>query len=191
MPRDTLLRRLAHVPVGWPTVLDVRVRRYRCPGCGHVWRDTTATDSAPTQPTANTAASTGTNAGAVSGPVAAGPVSLSTGPMSLPAAPAAQRTTAGDPAANSTTPAAEAAPTGAPTRAPTDGPVLPVGTPPAAPVGAPGAGSGNTSATGLGQVVAVVADPADLHLRTRSSRTTTSDEVSLPAFVADPGFSPD
>ncbi|NNG37657.1 ISL3 family transposase [Nakamurella aerolata] len=37
--RDTVLRRLAHEPFGWrPTVLLVTVRRYRCPGCGHVWR---------------------------------------------------------------------------------------------------------------------------------------------------------
>jgi len=35
---------LAHVPLGWrPTTLAVRVRRYACTGCGHVWRqDTTA-----------------------------------------------------------------------------------------------------------------------------------------------------
>lgn len=38
-PRDTLVRRLAHLPLGWrPTTLAVRVRRYRCTGCGHVWR---------------------------------------------------------------------------------------------------------------------------------------------------------
>lgn len=37
--RDTLVRRLAHEPLGWrPTVLLVTVRRYRCAGCGHVWR---------------------------------------------------------------------------------------------------------------------------------------------------------
>ena len=44
VPRDTVVRRLAHVPVGWrPTLLHVTVRRYRCPGCGHVWRqDTTS-----------------------------------------------------------------------------------------------------------------------------------------------------
>ena len=42
--RDTVIRRLAHEPLGWrPTVLAVSVRRYRCSGCGHVWRqDTTA-----------------------------------------------------------------------------------------------------------------------------------------------------
>ena len=35
-----MVRRLAHEPFGWrPTVLEVRVRRYRCTGgCGHVWR---------------------------------------------------------------------------------------------------------------------------------------------------------
>jgi len=37
--RDTVERRLAHVPLGWrPTTLAVRVRRYACTGCGHVWR---------------------------------------------------------------------------------------------------------------------------------------------------------
>ena len=40
----TVVRRLAHEPFGWrPTTLLIRVRRYRCSGCGHVWRqDTTA-----------------------------------------------------------------------------------------------------------------------------------------------------
>jgi transposase len=38
-PRDTVIRRLAHEPLGWrPTTLEVTVRRYRCPDCGHVWR---------------------------------------------------------------------------------------------------------------------------------------------------------
>jgi transposase len=33
------MRRLAHEPLGWrPTTLVVTVRRYRCTGCGHVWR---------------------------------------------------------------------------------------------------------------------------------------------------------
>jgi len=37
--RDTVIRRLAHVPYGWhPTILHVSVRRYRCPECAHVWR---------------------------------------------------------------------------------------------------------------------------------------------------------
>jgi transposase len=42
--RDTVTRRLAHEPLGWrPTTLLVTVRRYKCGGCGHVWRqDTTA-----------------------------------------------------------------------------------------------------------------------------------------------------
>ena len=42
--RDSLVRRLAHERFGWrPTTLLVTVRRYRCIGCGHVWRqDTTA-----------------------------------------------------------------------------------------------------------------------------------------------------
>lgn len=38
-PRDTVTRRLAHEPLGWrPTTLLVTVLRYRCTGCGHVWR---------------------------------------------------------------------------------------------------------------------------------------------------------
>jgi transposase len=38
-PRDTVVRPLAHQPLGWrPTMLLVTVRRYRCTGCGHVWR---------------------------------------------------------------------------------------------------------------------------------------------------------
>ena len=41
--RDTVVRRLAHEPLGWlPTVLQVRVRRYRCRECGHVWRQDTS-----------------------------------------------------------------------------------------------------------------------------------------------------
>jgi len=48
VPRDTVLRRLAHVPVGWrPTVLHVSVRRYRCPGCAQVWRQDTSLAAAP------------------------------------------------------------------------------------------------------------------------------------------------
>ncbi len=44
VPRDTVTRELAHEPLGWrPTTLLVTIRRYRCAGCGHVWRqDTTA-----------------------------------------------------------------------------------------------------------------------------------------------------
>ena len=38
-PRDSITRRLAHEPFGWrPTTLLVTVSRYRCSGCGHVWR---------------------------------------------------------------------------------------------------------------------------------------------------------
>jgi transposase len=38
-PRDSVARRLAHEPFGWrPTTLLVTVRRYRCTGCCHVWR---------------------------------------------------------------------------------------------------------------------------------------------------------
>ena len=37
--RDTVIRRPAHEPYGWrPTILHVSVRRYRCQGCSHVWR---------------------------------------------------------------------------------------------------------------------------------------------------------
>jgi transposase len=47
-PRDTVTRRLAHVPLGWrPTILQLRVRRYRCTGCGHVWRQDTSLAAAP------------------------------------------------------------------------------------------------------------------------------------------------
>jgi transposase len=46
--RHSVLRRLAHVPMGWrPTILHVRVRRYRCIGCGHVWRQDTSSAAAP------------------------------------------------------------------------------------------------------------------------------------------------
>jgi transposase len=47
-PRDTVLRRLAHEPLGWrPTTLEVRVCRYRCTGCGHVWRQDTSRTAEP------------------------------------------------------------------------------------------------------------------------------------------------
>jgi transposase len=47
-PRDTVLRRLAHEPFGWrPTTLLVSVRRYRCSGCGHVWRQDTSKAAEP------------------------------------------------------------------------------------------------------------------------------------------------
>jgi Transposase and inactivated derivatives len=46
--RDTVLRRLAHEPLGWrPTTLLVTVRRYRCTGCGHVWRQDTTKAAEP------------------------------------------------------------------------------------------------------------------------------------------------
>jgi transposase len=46
--RDSVTRELAHVPVGWrPTTLQLRVRRYRCTGCGHVWRQDTTAAAAP------------------------------------------------------------------------------------------------------------------------------------------------
>jgi hypothetical protein len=42
-PRDTVTRRLAHEPLGWrPTTLVITIRRYRCTGCGHVWRQDTS-----------------------------------------------------------------------------------------------------------------------------------------------------
>jgi len=48
VPRDTVIRRLAHEPLGWrPTVLEVTVRRYRCTGCGHVWRQDTSRAAEP------------------------------------------------------------------------------------------------------------------------------------------------
>jgi transposase len=38
-PRDSVIRRLAHEPLGWrPTTLLVHVRRWRCPYCRAVWR---------------------------------------------------------------------------------------------------------------------------------------------------------
>jgi len=46
--RDTIVRRLAHEPLGWrPTTLEVTVRRYRCTGCGHVWRQDTMAAAEP------------------------------------------------------------------------------------------------------------------------------------------------
>jgi transposase len=47
-PRDTVVRELAHEPLGWrPTTLVVTVRRYRCTGCGHVWRQDTSRAAEP------------------------------------------------------------------------------------------------------------------------------------------------
>ena len=46
--RDTVVRRLAHEPLGWrPTVLEVLVRRYRCADCCHVWRQDTSRAAEP------------------------------------------------------------------------------------------------------------------------------------------------
>ena len=48
VPRGTVARRLAHVPVGWrPTQLVVRVRRFACTGCRRVWRQDTSTLAEP------------------------------------------------------------------------------------------------------------------------------------------------
>jgi transposase len=48
MARDTVIRELAHEPLGWrPTTLQVAVRRYRCTGCGHVWRQDTSPAAEP------------------------------------------------------------------------------------------------------------------------------------------------
>ena len=47
-PRDSVTRELAHEPFGWrPTTLVVTVRRYRCTGCGHVWRQDTTRAARP------------------------------------------------------------------------------------------------------------------------------------------------
>jgi transposase len=46
--RDTVTRQLAHEPLGWrPTTLVIRVRRYRCTGCGHVWRQDSSRAAEP------------------------------------------------------------------------------------------------------------------------------------------------
>lgn len=48
IPKGTVLRKLAHVPLGWrPTQLWIRVRRYRCPDCLRVWRQDTTDAAAP------------------------------------------------------------------------------------------------------------------------------------------------
>jgi transposase len=48
VPRDSVVRRLAHEPLGWrPTTLLVTIRRYRCPGCGRVWRQDTSKAAEP------------------------------------------------------------------------------------------------------------------------------------------------
>jgi len=46
--RDSVTRQLAHEPFGWrPTVLLLAVRRYRCAGCAHVWRQDTSSAAEP------------------------------------------------------------------------------------------------------------------------------------------------
>jgi len=46
--RDSVTRQLAHEPFGWrPTTLLLTVRRYRCAGCGHVWRQDTTKAAEP------------------------------------------------------------------------------------------------------------------------------------------------
>ena len=46
--RDTVTRRLAHLPVGWrPTTLLVRIRRYACAVCKRVWRQDTTKAAEP------------------------------------------------------------------------------------------------------------------------------------------------
>jgi transposase len=46
--RDSVVRRLAHEPLGWrPTTLEVTIRRYRCSGCAHVWRQDTSLAAEP------------------------------------------------------------------------------------------------------------------------------------------------
>jgi transposase len=47
-PRDSVVRELAHEPFGWrPTTLLVTIRRYRCSGCGRVWRQDTSKAALP------------------------------------------------------------------------------------------------------------------------------------------------
>jgi transposase len=47
-PRDTVTRQLAHEPFGWrPTTLLVTLRRYRCVGCCHVWRQDSSKAAEP------------------------------------------------------------------------------------------------------------------------------------------------
>ena len=48
VPRDSVTRALAHEPFGWrPTTLLVTLCRYRCSGCGHVWRQDTSKAAQP------------------------------------------------------------------------------------------------------------------------------------------------
>jgi hypothetical protein len=46
--RDTVIRQLAHEPLRWrPTSLLIAVRRYRCTGCGYIWRQDTPEAAEP------------------------------------------------------------------------------------------------------------------------------------------------
>ena len=46
--RDTVIRQLAREPPGWrPATLAVTIRRYRCAGCPHVWRQDTTLAAGP------------------------------------------------------------------------------------------------------------------------------------------------
>jgi transposase len=46
--RDTVIRQLAREPPGWrPATLAVTIRRYRCAGCPHVWRQDTPLAAGP------------------------------------------------------------------------------------------------------------------------------------------------
>ena len=46
--RDSVTRALAHEPFGWrPTTLLITLCRYRCSGCGHVWRQDTSKAAEP------------------------------------------------------------------------------------------------------------------------------------------------
>ena len=48
VPRDSVTRALAHEPFGWrPTTLLVTIRRYRCAGCAHVWRQDLSSAAEP------------------------------------------------------------------------------------------------------------------------------------------------
>ena len=48
VPRDTVVRPLAHEPLGWrPTTLLVRVRRFLCTGCRRTWRQDTGKAAPP------------------------------------------------------------------------------------------------------------------------------------------------
>jgi hypothetical protein len=48
VPRDIASRRLGHEPFGWrPAILLIRIRRYRCSECAHVWRQDTTKAAEP------------------------------------------------------------------------------------------------------------------------------------------------